>query len=171
MNCEVCDKVFHGKNLFYENDKVVAVLSDAPAATGHVLVLPRDHYPIIEKIPDNVFAEMFRVANKISAACFKTAGAEGTNIVINNGIAAGQKTNHASINIIPRLQHDGLHLQWDAIKAKEDELQTDQLMIKEALGKLTDKKPKKEVIEKIEEEIEEIPEEENYLLKQLDRTP
>ncbi len=171
MNCEVCDKVFHGKNLIYENDKVAAVLSDTPAVTGHILVLPREHYPIIEKIPDNIFAEMFKTANKISAACFKTAGAEGTNIMINNGIAAGQKTNHASINIIPRTQQDGLNMQWEAIKAKEDELQTDQLMIKEALGKPMEKKPKKETKEQEEEIIADSAEDENYLLKQLERTP
>ena len=110
---------------------------------------------------------MFKVANKIAVVCFETLGIQGTNILINNGIAAGQKTGHASINIIPRIDNDGLNLQWTTITAQDEELTTVQLTLKQAL-----ETPKEEVKEvPMEEPEEEIPEEENYQLKQLDRIP
>lgn len=167
MNCTECEKIKNKQNLIYEDDSVIALLSNKPAGKGHVILYPKEHSPIIEKIPDETFGHMFDTANKISVMCFKAVGAEGTNILINNGITAGQKTGHASINIIPRKENDGLNMQWQTITSQDEDLTTTQLMLKEALA------PKEEEIKqevKPEEEVI-IPEEENYQLKQLQRVP
>lgn len=170
MSCIECEKIKQGKYLVYEDSSVIAMLSERPAAKGHVILFPKEHYAIIEQMPDELIGHMLSAANRISAACFRAAGAEGTNILINNGIAAGQKTGHASINIIPRAENDGLNLQWQTATANEDDLKTAQLILKDELE--GSKKPE-EIKEENQEEVilEETPEEENYLLKQLERIP
>lgn len=166
MICAECEKIKAKKNLIYEDSKVIALLNDKPSTGGHVLLYPKEHYVIIEQIPDETFEHMFSVANKISVALFDAIGAHGTNILINNGIAAGQKTTHALINIIPRVENDGLNFQWNSIKENEESLKTVQLTLQQE-----EKEEIKEVKEepKVEEAIEE--DEENYMLRQLERMP
>ena len=167
MNCSECERIKHKKNIVYEDQLAAAFLLEKPSTGGHVALVPKEHQPIVEKISDDLFGHLISVANKISIAAFEVLGAHGTNILISNGVAAGQRTAHVMVHIIPRAENDGLNLQWQATKLSEDELKTVQLTIKEAL-----EKPMTEEREEVkEEEIEEIPEEENYLLKQLERTP
>jgi len=109
------------------------------------------------------------VANKISIACFEGINAQGTNILIKNGIAAGQKSSHASVHVLPRAENDGLDFQWQTSKASEEDLTSVQTMVQDAMEKpLEEEKPKEEIQEEVKEEI---PEGENYQLKQLERVP
>jgi len=172
MNCDECEKIRNRKNLVYEDEEVAAMLAEKPAVAAHVILLPKEHDPIIEKIPDDVFGHMLNIANQISVVSFQAIGAHGTNILINNGIVAGQKTDHASIHIIPRTENDGLNIQWSTIKAEEDDLTTVQLLLKEELEKTSEviKQPEEPIVHEPEElPIEEA--DENYQMKQLERTP
>jgi diadenosine tetraphosphate (Ap4A) HIT family hydrolase len=47
-------------------------------------------------------------------------GAEGTNIMINEGVPAGQRHAHAMIHIIPRKKDDGLNFEWPQKQIPED---------------------------------------------------
>ncbi len=167
MNCAECGKIKDKKHLIYEDDLVAAILLSKPTTGGHVALMPKEHYAIIENIPDEVFGHMMVIANKISTACFEVLGAHGTNILVNNGIAGNQKTGHSTINIIPRVENDGLNLQWQPIKFSEDVLSS----VKMTLEQETKEEPKEDIKEVKNEEPEEIPEEENYMLKQLERIP
>ncbi len=168
MKCGECEAIETRKHLIYEDSIVAAVLSSKPAVAGALEVFPKEHHPILEKVPDDVIGKMFAVANKLAAACFEVLGAEGTNIVIKNGLAAGQVTSHMKLHVLPRTENDGLNLQWQSSKANEEELNTTQLMLKEQLEKETaEKAPEKEEQKKEQEEISE----ESYLLKQLERIP
>lgn len=163
MTCIECEKVKTKKHLIYEDEVVTAVLSDKPAIAGHIEVIPKQHIPILEQIPDTIVGHMFTIANRIAMVCFETLGAQGTNIIIRNGISAGQKTPHTKIHVIPRQENDGLNLQWQASKADEEELSTTELMLKTELErpkeeKPAEPKPKEETIS-----------EESYLAKQLER--
>ena len=171
MTCAECEKIKLKKNAVYEDELVIAVLNDKPATGGHLLLLPKQHFTIIEQIPDETVSRMFSIANRLSVACFDTLGAHGTNILIQNGVAAGQKSSHASVHIIPRVENDGLNLQWQPIKATEEDLKASQMALESELEKKDEKKDEVKELPKEEEVIEEIPEEENYLLKQLERIP
>jgi histidine triad (HIT) family protein len=46
-------------------------------------------------------------------------GADGVNIVQNNGRAAGQEVPHIHVHVIPRFSDDGHHWNWNA-KSYED---------------------------------------------------
>jgi histidine triad (HIT) family protein len=52
-------------------------------------------------------ASLFEVARKITVAVEKTSIAEGSNIGINNGEAAGQEIPHVHVHVIPRRRGDG----------------------------------------------------------------
>jgi len=172
MNCAECEKIKNKKHLIYEDNLVVAMLKDKPVASGHIVILSKEHHAIIEKIPDNIFEQMFNVTNKISMLCFDTLGAHGTNILIKNGVAAGQSSGHAKINIIPRFENDGFDFQWNPLKQTEEDLSTAQLILKDALEKPVEQ-PKEVKKEEIKEEVklEDESDEDNYLTKQLERIP
>ena len=43
----------------YEDDLTLAVLDVNGANPGHCFVMPKEHYPIIEQVPDDVLRESF----------------------------------------------------------------------------------------------------------------
>jgi len=166
MICIDCEKIKNRKHLIYEDELASAFLVDKPATAGHVEIIPKQHFPILETAPDNITEHLFSTANKLSTVLFESLQAHGTNTIIRNGIAAGQKTNHLKIHVIPRVENDGLNFQWNTTKASEDELSTTELQLKSELEKPTEVKPK-EITEAKPEEISE----ESYLAKQLERMP
>lgn len=115
----------------YEDDNIVAMLDPKPAATGHVIVVPRESHPIIELTPDEVLAKMFHVANKISTAMFEELGCTGTNLLISNGIPAGQAIPHLALNVIPRKEGDGIGLTWETKQLSEEEMSAVEMKMKE----------------------------------------
>lgn len=173
--CPVCQTIESGTGFkIYEDDKIIAVLDENPVTDGHIIVMPKEHYPIIEQAPDFVVEQVFRVVNKVSVAAFEVFGAHGTNILVDNGIAAGQELAHFMVNVIPRKQNDGLDFVWQPRQLSEEEMATIELNLKEqteSIGEFQQEK-KTEVIDKDKEEedvIREEDEEENYMLKQLRR--
>lgn len=90
----------------YEDDKCFAVLDVNPAAIGHVLLLPKEHYAIMPQIPDEIIGYLFSIAKHISQSMLKKLRVEGTNIFVANGLAAGQRAQHFMIHIIPRKEGD-----------------------------------------------------------------
>ncbi|MEM4263980.1 MAG: HIT family protein [Candidatus Woesearchaeota archaeon] len=170
--CEICELIKSKKGKLYEDEKIFAFLAIKPCTTGHVIITTKQHWPILEQIPDYVVAELFTKANKISMACFETIGAEGTNILMQNGVAAGQKHAHATIHVIPRREGDKLNLNWKPRQLSEEEMGTVELAVKQEtsnIGAFEKEKPKPVEI-KGPEKIEAGPEE-DYLLKQLERLP
>ena len=114
--------------IIYETDKIIAFLDIKPVNQGHVLVMPRAHYANFTETPDDVLAETMSVAKKVAAAAVRATDAEGFNIGINNGAAAGQVIMHAHVHVIPRFKNDGL-VHWKNKNATDDELNSIQQKI------------------------------------------
>lgn len=178
-SCIFCETVKGKTKLqkIYEDETFVAVLHPTPAAKGHILVFTKKHYPIVEQIPDYELGDLFKKVNKLSVASFEGVKAAGSNIIIQNGVAAGQRTPHICVNIIPRVDNDGLNFLWQPKQLTEEEMSTIELKVKEETEKIGgfEKEQKREPV-KIEEKREKIAEkegdeEENYLIKQLGRIP
>jgi histidine triad (HIT) family protein len=106
----------------YEDDNFVAVLDIKPANKGHVVVIPKKHYPVSAIMPENELAEMFVVSNNVAKAIFETVKAEGTNILLANGAVAGQLSQHVVVHVIPRFKDDKVSVKWDPIQVNEDEM-------------------------------------------------
>jgi histidine triad (HIT) family protein len=179
-DCEYCQSVKGASKLvkIYEDKKAIAVLHPLPASPGHIIIFPKNHYQIFEQIPDYEIDYLFNLANKLSIAVFEAVGAKGTNIIINNGVAAGQEDPHLTIHIIPRNEGDGLNFQWQPRQLNEEEMSTVELQVKEGAKNIGtfEKEEKKEPIKidelkKQSEKIKETGKGENYLIKQLERIP
>ncbi len=173
MSCVICETVEKKQGMLFEDEHLAVLLAPQPAVGGHILLVPKKHAAILEQVPDFVIGKMFDKANKVSMAVFEALGAEGTNIISNNGIAAGQTTNHFTINVLPRRENDGLDFNWKTKQLSEEEMSTIELKLKEEtknVGAFEKEKEKPKVIEK-PKEIKADEDEENYLLKQLERLP
>jgi len=174
MSCLICDLAKTGKKLF-EDAKVAIILSPEPASKGHTLVIPKEHKTIMEQVDDDLLGYCFSVANKVSMFLFEKLKAEGTNIIVQNGVAAGQTEPHFVIHIIPRKENDGLNLQWKTKQASDSELSDAALQLGNGLIEKKEKpveiakeapKPEDNKEEKAAEIIRD-----SYLLKQLRRIP
>ncbi len=160
-----------GEKLF-EDEKVAVFPSSRPASRGHVLVVPKEHYTILEQIPDFLAGHLFSTANRVSTAIFEMLRVHGTNIIIENGIAAGQRIAHFAINIIPRSENDGIGLVWQPKQFTDDEMSTAELQLKEHTKNVgVFQKEEKKALE-VNEREEVMPgDDSDYLLRQLGRIP
>jgi len=120
--CDVCEWIEKKENILFEGEKVIALLHPKPATVGHIIVVPKQHALILEETPDYVMPELFRVANKLSLTVFESLGVQGTNLLIQNGIPAGQKNSHMMLHVIPRQQNDNLPLMWQPKQGDEEKL-------------------------------------------------
>lgn len=93
-------------SIVYEDEQVVAFLSNRPVNVGHTLVAPKKHYVNIYEIPEEEAAYLFRIVKRIVHAVKDSINAEGIRIVQNNGEAAGQVVFHFHAHIIPMKRHN-----------------------------------------------------------------
>jgi histidine triad (HIT) family protein len=112
QNCIFCS-IAAGKipsKKVYEDEICIAVLDINPAASGHILLLPKKHAAVMPQIEGQEISHMFMVAKSLSNVLLRALKAEGTNIFVANGALAGQRAPHFMIHIIPRKDGDGLSL-------------------------------------------------------------
>ncbi len=170
MKCEYCEIVEEKRNLVYEDNEVIAAIKDTALASGQVTIFPREHFTIMELVPDFLLQKCAVLANKAGVAIFEAMGCQGTNVFIQNGLAGGQKVPHFAIEVVPRTENDGVQLTWQPQQVAEDELEITALTLKEELEK-PKKEIKKENNEKQPEKVAEKENKTNYLLKALKRLP
>lgn len=173
-NCIVC-QIVGGKipsKKIYEDELAMAVLDVNGSNPGHCFVIPKNHYPIIEQVPDSEIGSLFSLSNKISTAIFESLGAQGTNIFVANGIPAGQTVAHFMINVIPRQENDGINLQWQPRQLSEEEMSTVELKLKDAAKNLgAFEKEKKVARVSAPKPVILTEEEEEYFSRQIRRIP
>ncbi len=158
MGCEFCELANAVR--LYEDDSIVIAIRDHVFTPGQITVLPKEHITILDAVPKDIMEKIAIAVNKVSIAAFEGMGSQGTNVLIQNGLAGGQKRPHFSVDVIPRQENDNVQLDWTPTPLAEDELARIAERIKEGLN------PTEEVSEVKEEEGKE-----NYLLKQLERVP
>ncbi|NMC51322.1 HIT family protein [Candidatus Kuenenbacteria bacterium] len=115
--CIFC-KIIKGEipsDKIYEDDLVLVFLDISPINKGHALAVPKEHYENLLETPEELAGKMMAVVKKVAKAIKIITNAEGINIGINNGLAAGQSVFHAHIHVIPRYLNDGYKL-WGSDK-------------------------------------------------------
>lgn len=88
--------------IVYEDDATLAFLDIAPNAPGHTLVVPKEPSENMRDISDTSFLAVMQTTKKIATAIEQVMGADGFNILVNNGTEAGQQVFHTHVHIIPR---------------------------------------------------------------------
>ncbi|MFO7711215.1 MAG: HIT domain-containing protein, partial [Candidatus Woesearchaeota archaeon] len=94
----------------YEDDTVLAVLDINPLYKGHILVLPKEHYPIMPLIPHETFEHLFSVSQDLAVSLKKGLLMTGSTIFIANGGVAGQMSQHFMYHIVPREEGDKVEI-------------------------------------------------------------
>ena len=108
-HCTFCDLIRGAGevSICYEDSVAIAFLDIQPVNPGHVLVVPREHYEVLQDIPKDVGAHLYMVAAKLIPRVQTASGATDMNIVVNSGAAAGQNVMQYHIHLIPRREGDG----------------------------------------------------------------
>lgn len=108
MKCVFCEIVSGSSpaEKIYENDSVLAFLDINPMNFGHTLIIPKEHYPDFSSVPVKVMCEIIIAAKALAPALKIAVNADGYNLVVNNGEAAGQSVYHFHFHVIPRFNSD-----------------------------------------------------------------
>ena len=96
----------------YEDENFRVILDLGPAAKGHALILPKQHFANLYEIPEELAAKAMVLAKKMATAMKEALNCDGFNIVQNNGEAAGQTVFHFHMHLIPRYEGDQAGLTW-----------------------------------------------------------
>src|SRR3989344_7062450 len=136
--CQIISGKIQAKKT-YEDDKVIAILDINPSNPGHILLLTREHYSIMPQLPDDELSHVFMVAKSISNTMLRSIDAQGTNIIVANGIAAGQRAQHFMVHIIPRKENDGINFVLPQKTLEQNEVEIIGNKIIAALGGNTER--------------------------------
>ncbi|QBG48586.1 HIT family protein [Verrucomicrobia bacterium S94] len=105
--------------VIWEDEEILVFMDIGPIIKGHALVIPKKHYDPVTETPDDVLAKLHITAKKIAEAQMNGLGADGVNIMQNNGKASGQEVEHIHVHVIPRFENDGHHWNWNAGKYED----------------------------------------------------
>ena len=172
MTCKYCESIQKKDGMVYEEDGAAIILHKSPAMPGHMLVVPKEHFTIIEQTPDAIVMRLAALSNKASTALLKVLGAAGTNVIIENGTGAEQQVPHIAFNVIPRIEGDGLNFQWQPKKLSEEQMNLIELQLKEQAKNIS-VAPEKKAPLMLDDEKQrgEVMKKSDYLTRQLRRIP
>jgi histidine triad (HIT) family protein len=98
--CKIVKKEIPTK-IIYEDDLILAFKDINPQAPSHILVIPKEHFPSLNEIPEDkkeiishIFMNIKRIAQKIGAI------EEGYRVVLNTGKNAGQEVFHIHFHLL-----------------------------------------------------------------------
>lgn len=123
-DCIFC-KIANGEipsQTLYEDERFRVILDLGPAAKGHALVLPKEHFANLYELPEDWCAKAFLLAQRMAAQMTERLHCDGFNIVQNNGEVAGQTVFHFHIHLIPRYEGDGQRIGWKPGNSAPEEL-------------------------------------------------
>lgn len=100
----------------FEDDACLAFMDIGPLAEGHVLLISKEHFVTLDQMPADTAARVLRCLPALVRAVQGAVGAEGVNVLQNNGKAAHQEVPHVHFHLIPRRGGDAFHFNWPASK-------------------------------------------------------
>jgi len=106
MDCIFC-KIISGEiksKFLKETVHSVSFLDAFPLATGHVLVIPKNHHQKIQDISVEENNDLFSLVREMVSNVDKITGS--TLIAIHNGKDAGQEIPHVHVHLVPRSKAD-----------------------------------------------------------------
>lgn len=118
--CKILDGVIPSVKL-YEDEEFVIILDIGPAAFGHALIIPKDHYANLYEMPEELLGKVMSLAKVWGEKLVKALKADGLNLVQNNGLAAGQTVFHYHLHLIPRYEGDGVGELWTPGSLSEEQ--------------------------------------------------
>jgi len=121
-NCVFC-KIIKGELpcvKIYDDEYTFAFLNLNPVNQGHSLVIPKNHSEQLLLNHNGDIHHVMDTIRKIVPAIIKAVNANGWNLQVNNGKAAGQVIFHTHFHIIPRFDNDNFK-KWPHKEASVEE--------------------------------------------------
>ena len=138
QNCIFCD-IVQGRQeaiIIFENSSYISIMDKFPINRGHLLVLPKQHYPYITDMKRNDVSKLFEIVSILTNVIWNVVHADGVNIGQSNGKAASQDIFHVHVHVIPRFKNDTGDNFWPSRKNfTTDELTDISIKIKNQLKK------------------------------------
>lgn len=105
------DTMMKQADIFYKDDLVIAAVNSKFIETnpGHVIIFPIKHYENIYDMPDEVSAQVAKLAKQIAIALKEIRKCDGVTTQQNNEPASGQHAFHYHFHIFPRWTGDKLY--------------------------------------------------------------
>src|SRR3990167_5834242 len=119
--CQIIAGKVQSKKIF-EDNIAIGILDINPANPGHILLLPKEHYTIMPQLPEDVLSHLFMAAKALSNSMLRSLEVQGTNIIVANGVAAGQRAQHFMIHVIPRKDKDGVNFELPQKAMTEEQM-------------------------------------------------
>jgi len=115
-SCIFC-KVVAGQapvSLVHEDEVSLAFMDIGPVNDGHVLVIPKVHYPYLADVPEEVGEHLFAVSQRVAASIRRSGlRCEGVNLFLADGQAAFQAVFHCHLHVFPRFKGDAFKIDAD----------------------------------------------------------
>jgi histidine triad (HIT) family protein len=110
-------------SVVHEDEHLIAFCDLRPINRGHLLIAPKRHATNLAELPAETGALMFPLAQRLSARIrHSPIPADGINLVLADGAAAGQTVFHVHLHVIPRVIKDGFGLHGGARAATRSDL-------------------------------------------------
>ena len=92
-----CEKII-------ETDSEIAFLDINPCAAGHTLVIPKLEVERLEDLPEAQTMSLMRTIQKVAKVVSTAFDGIDYNLILNNGVNAGQVIEHVHFHVIPRAE-------------------------------------------------------------------
>ncbi|RME53722.1 HIT domain-containing protein [Candidatus Woesearchaeota archaeon] len=104
------------KRVLFAGQGFSILLPEQGVTRGHVVVVPEKNATEFSHLRSEEVQALFAVANTVSTLLFEKLGAQGTNLIANEGERG------VSIAVIPRSANDGANLLWQPKQGSPEEL-------------------------------------------------
>lgn len=145
MDCVFC-AIAAGRlpaHLLHQDEDFIVLLDIFPMRPAHVLIVSRQHAPLLADLPATVRDRLLALAERMAAALRSAGyGREGINLLINDGPDSNQHVPHLHLHLIPRRPGDLPALLWRLLvrflplgrKRLQARLQAEAERLRRALG-------------------------------------
>jgi histidine triad (HIT) family protein len=117
--CKIVAGIIPSHKIF-ENDRVFAFLDIGPVSPGHTLVITKAH---AENLAANTVEDacaLMVAIHDLAPKITQAVGAQGYNLGMNHGVAAGQDVLHTHLHIMPR--QEGVAREFKKTHPSQEEL-------------------------------------------------
>ena len=92
-----CEKII-------ETNSEIAFLDIHPCAEGHTLVIPKLEVERLEDLPETQTMSLMRTIQQVAKAVSTAFDGIDYNLILNNGVNAGQVIEHVHFHVLPRAE-------------------------------------------------------------------
>ncbi len=155
--------------VLYSDPIAHVILPEQPVTHGHIRIFSKEPVTSIEELPDEHVEHLFTVANTAASMLFELKEPGGTNILVNEGDLFDE---HFHIDVLTREEGDNVATDWEPKDIPEATMDDIADRIGSALLNPSTGREETETIQTDSDADESMStDEENYLLKKLNKLP